>query len=106
MTIGCDGGSDCVEIADNGDFLSQFEDCPTDGLAQVYNGFGCTGTDSNIRPRKCEIIDCITMECSPKSDPDTVGLFTIDELTNVSFSGLVSLDGGDEVAFECIAHVP
>jgi hypothetical protein len=90
----CDGdnGDDCVRLEDDPDFLMEFVDCPTEGLQMVCNRFDCVLSFPiddpvpppeqlvRINPRKCEAIDCITMECEMKNP------FTGEDLGSAVFS--------------------
>lgn len=119
--MACDGDNgnsekSCVEIGDNSFFLQGFEDCPTDGLLQVCNYFGCNLFEDiagppmppdlqiSILPLDCELIDCFNLECDLRSDFEIIGtgLFTIETI----FFGKVIVDGEEEFDYECFPIVP
>jgi len=102
----CDGGGggDCVRIQDDPDFLEEFVECPTDGLQMACNKYDCVLSFPiddpvpppeelvRINPRKCEAIDCFTMECEMKNPftGEDLGseVFTIEEFPgDGDFSG-------------------
>lgn len=111
----CDGGNgdNCVSIGDDPDFLSGFEECPTDGLQMVCNRYDCVLSIPigdppppeqlvRINPRDCDFIDCFTMECETRNPftGEFVGdlTYSIEDISAGSVFSGVTLDG-DMVSF-------
>ena len=106
---------DCIELRDEPDALMDFEDCPTDGLAQFCNVYGCNFYEGEIFMSPlvfqgfilfsdCEVIDCFNIGCEFNGtgiEPRPFIVLTIEEiLGNSNFAGLSSLDLG-EFSYEC-----
>lgn len=106
---------DCIELRDEPDALMDFEDCPTEGLTQFCNVYGCNFYESEIHTSPpvfhgfvffsdCEVIDCFNIECEflgTGIEPPAFGILTIEEiLGNSNISGISSLDTG-EFSYEC-----
>lgn len=109
----------CIPIEGDFEQLSEFVDCPTEGLIQICNNYICAVPDFEapdpiqvgIIPLECTAIDCFTAECELLGDSfeEVVGsgVFTIDEiLGNSNFAGTVIIDEGDVMDYECSPIVP
>ena len=110
---------ECIPIEGNFEQLSEFADCPTEGLTQICNNYNCAvpGFEApdpvqfGIMPLECTAMDCFIAECELFGDSfgEVVGagVFTIDEiLGNSNFAGTVIIDGGDDTGYECSPIVP
>ncbi len=110
---------ECIPIEGDFEQLSEFTDCPTEGLVQICNNYECLvpGFDDpeplrvGIVPLECVAIDCFDVECQLLnnifSEVIGSGILTIDEiLGNSNFAGTVVIDGGDDVDYECSPLVP
>ncbi len=101
---------DCIKLEDEPDALLDFEDCPTEGLVQFCNGYGCNFYEGeiNISPlalqgfvtfSDCEVIDCFNLECEflgTGIELRPFGILTIEEiLDNSNFTGFSDLDLGE-----------
>ncbi len=106
---------DCIELRDEPDALMDFENCPTEGLIEFCNGYGCNFYEGEINMSPpalhggvtfsgCEVIDCFNIECEflgTGIEPRPFGILTIEEiLGNSNVAGLSSLDLG-EFSYEC-----
>ncbi len=103
----------CIPIEGDFEQLSEFADCPAEGLVQICNNYICLvpGSDPDplqlgIEPLKCIAGSCVAAECQLL---DTLfrevvgsGVFTIDEiLGNSNFAGTVIIDQEEEIEYEC-----
>lgn len=119
---GCDSGGgkskECfpeLQLNVPPDWLTQFEDCPTEGFVQICNPYFCNfvididndlmqAFERLIDPNlACMAIDCFNVECDLfiDTEPAETGLFAIDEILNQSgIAGNVFVEG-EEFDYVC-----
>jgi hypothetical protein len=113
---GCDD-SDCllcpikcqVDVGQDPGFLSDFAECPTDGLKQICNSYRCTQDDEFIaafKAKQCKPQDCFNMSCA-KAGRDGSKFSATVEVDEVfddsSFTGIL---GTGESVFTDVTCVP
>jgi hypothetical protein len=133
--LGCDGDNSrqpeptpaptptpgCIQLENELDALFEFAECPTEGLVQFCNSYGCNFYDGDLPTSplvlqgsttfsNCEVIDCFNVECAItgfNDYPNAAAVLSIEEiLDNSNIAGLSSLDGAGEFTFECSPIVP
>ena len=113
---------ECICLSESPDFLSGFEDCTTDGLAEICNPYLCIFTDNpdplnpellsgHIQFSDCQVIDCLNTRCNfTKQNKKHLhtSILTINRIDNNScFLGTSEIDGIiGEYLFDCGPVVP
>jgi len=117
---GCDDNNNrqpgCIDLSDDTNALSEFAECPTDGLVQFCNSYGCNFYEGDLRTSPlalqssveffdCIVVDCFNLECGVvgiNGFPNADAVLSIEEiLENSNIAGISSLDGAGEFTFEC-----
>lgn len=107
---------DCIQLENEPDALFEFAECPTDGLVQFCNPYGCNFYEGDLPTSPlvlqgrveffdCAVIDCFNVECGVagfNEFPNATAVLSIEEiLDNSNIAGLSSLDGAGEFSYEC-----
>ena len=99
-----DGGGRCNPEIKN------IQDCPVEGILRRCNDFRCNGDqpleDFRILAPNCEIVDCFSMDCEITNANVMSGIFIIDEFNVAAFTGVASVDGQEDLNYECNLTTP
>ncbi len=115
LPIACNSGDDppdvdCVFFSELLDMPEEFEECPTDGTANLCGNIGCnifdleaTSPDTFVRSGQCIALDCFTMTCVLRDieDNSIIGdvTLTIEEFISLDqdlFTGVATIEGDPE----------